>query len=806
MTDHFTSRFLDARRAYIRSRFPHLNPMQQEAVLQTEGPLLILAGAGSGKTTVLINRIYNLLKYGSGSDSELLPPFASEDMIRELEEHGPLADEYAAMDPVSPWQILAITFTNKAAGELKTRLETLLGESSRDIWACTFHSACVRILRRDCDRLGFTRDFTIYDTSDSLSLIKHILKDQNLDEKYYPPRGILSEISRAKGDKVLPPEFCAEAKKTVNLHRQQIGEIYTEYVRRLSVSDAMDFDDLLLFTVMLLSEHEDVLDYWQRRFRYVLIDEYQDTNLLQYELSSLIVGKYKNICVVGDDDQSIYKFRGATIENILSFEERYQGCRCIRLEQNYRSTGHILDAANAVIRNNTERKGKELWTDKPSGDLIELYTADSEKEEAQYVASKMLAGYSKGANWRDFAVLYRKNAQSNSIEFALKRNGIPYRIFGGTRFFDRAEVKDILSYLSVVSSPGDNLRLERIINTPARGIGSKSIEVALSLAAEEGKTLFEVISQADRYEDLARPAMRMRAFATLIEELRAFSEVNTPDLLFDEIIEKTGYIRALKEKNTQEDLARAENVEELKTSILTYMRESGDTTLAGYLANVALYTDLDNYDTSASAVTLMTMHSSKGLEFPHVFIIGMEETIFPSMQAIGESAEMEEERRLCYVAITRAMQSLHLVCARERMIFGKTTSNRVSRFVDEIPEEDIHKNVPKGYGYRDAAPQSYHQRSESGYGSGYDSSSIVRRPVQKGFDTHTIKLPVTPKTEQKPLLQLSVGDAVRHQAFHEGTVVKITPMGNDALLEIDFPSVGKKKLMLRTASLHMEKL
>ena len=806
MTDHFTSRFLDARRAYIRSRFPHLNPMQQEAVLQTEGPLLILAGAGSGKTTVLINRIYNLLKYGSGSDSELLPPFASEDMIRELEEHGPLADEYAAMDPVSPWQILAITFTNKAAGELKTRLETLLGENSRDIWACTFHSACVRILRRDCDRLGFTRDFTIYDTSDSLSLIKHILKDQNLDEKYYPPRGILSEISRAKGDKVLPPEFCAEAKKTVNLHRQQIGEIYTEYVRRLSVSDAMDFDDLLLFTVMLLSEHEDVLDYWQRRFRYVLIDEYQDTNLLQYELSSLIAGKYKNICVVGDDDQSIYKFRGATIENILSFEERYQGCRCIRLEQNYRSTGHILDAANAVIRNNTERKGKELWTDKPSGDLIELYTADSEKEEAQYVASKMLAGYSKGANWRDFAVLYRKNAQSNSIEFALKRNGIPYRIFGGTRFFDRAEVKDILSYLSVVSSPGDNLRLERIINTPARGIGSKSIEVALSLAAEEGKTLFDVISHADRYEDLARPAMRMRAFATLIEELRAFSEVNTPDLLFDEIIEKTGYIRALKEKNTQEDLARAENVEELKTSILTYMRESGDTTLAGYLANVALYTDLDNYDTSASAVTLMTMHSSKGLEFPHVFIIGMEETIFPSMQAIGESAEMEEERRLCYVAITLAMQSLHLVCARERMIFGKTTSNRVSRFVDEIPEEDIHKNVPKGYGYRDAAPQSYHQRSESGYGSGYDSSSIVRRPVQKGFDTHTIKLPVTPKTEQKPLLQLSVGDAVRHQAFHEGTVVKITPMGNDALLEIDFLSVGKKKLMLRTASLHMEKL
>ena len=571
MTDHFTSRFLDARRDYIRSRFPHLNPMQQEAVLHTEGPLLILAGAGSGKTSVLINRVYNLLKYGSASGSDVLPPFASEEMISELEEHGALADDYAALDPVPPWQILAITFTNKAAGELKSRLEQLLGESSRDIWACTFHSACVRILRRDCDRIGFTRDFTIYDTTDSLSLIKHILKDQNLDEKYYPPRGILSEISRAKGDKILPPEYCAEAKKTINLHRQQVGEIYTEYMRRLTLSDAMDFDDLLLYTVMLLRENEDVLDYWQRRFRYILIDEYQDTNLLQYELSALIAGKHKNICVVGDDDQSIYKFRGATIENILSFEDQYKGCRTIRLEQNYRSTGHILNAANSVIRNNTERKGKELWTDKSAGDMIELYTADSEKDEAQYVASKMLAGYSRGENWRDYAVLYRKNAQSSSLEFALKRNGIPYRIYGGTRFFDRAEIKDILSYLSVVSFPGDNLRLERIINTPPRGIGSKSIETALSLAAEEGKTLFDVISHADRYEDLARPAMRMRAFAVLIEELRAFSEANTPDLLFDEIIEKTGYIRALKEKNTQEDTARAENVEELKTSILTYI-------------------------------------------------------------------------------------------------------------------------------------------------------------------------------------------------------------------------------------------
>ena len=804
MTNDFTSRFLDTRRDYIVSRFPHLNPMQQEAVLQTDGPLLILAGAGSGKTTVLINRIYNLLKYGNASDSERLPFGACEEMIEEMASHGPLADEYAALDPVPPWQILAITFTNKAAGELKARLETLLGESSRDIWACTFHSACVRILRRDCDRLGFTRDFTIYDTTDSLSLIRHILKDNNVDEKAYPPRAILADISRAKGDRILPEDYSRDAKASNNLHRQQVGEIYREYMRRLNASDAMDFDDLLLYTVTLLEQHEDVRDYWQSRFRYVLIDEYQDTNMLQYALSALIAGKRKNICVVGDDDQSIYKFRGATIENILSFEDQYKGCRTIRLEQNYRSTGHILDAANAVIRNNTERKGKELWTDQKPGELIELFTADNEREEAQYVASKILAGYSKGENWRDYAVLYRKNAQSSSLEFALKRNGIPYRIVGGTRFFDRAEVKDILSYMSVISSPGDNLRLERIINVPARGIGARSIETALEIAAREGKTLYEVIRQADLYEDLARPAMRMRAFCNLIEELRAFSEVNSPDMLFDEIVEKTGYVRALQEKNTQEDTARAENVQELKSSIITYMTESGDSTLTGYLANVALYTDLDNYDTSASAVTLMTMHSSKGLEFPHVFLVGMEETIFPSMQAIGESEEMQEERRLCYVAITRAMKTLNLVCARERMIFGKTTANRVSRFVDEIPEEDIHKNVPKGYGYRDQEQSSYRQKSESGYGTGYVSPYARKKRILP-TDPHTVK-PAAPKTEPKPLISLAVGDAVRHKAFGEGTVAKVTPMGNDALLEISFPTVGTKKLMLRTASVYMEKV
>ena len=802
MDGTFESRFLAARRDYIESRFPHLNEKQREAVMATEGPLLILAGAGSGKTTVLINRIYNLLKYGAASDSGYIPPDASEEMIREMTERGKHADEYAALTPVAPWQILAITFTNKAAGELKTRLEKMLGEDARDIWACTFHSACVRILRRDSDRLGYTGNFTIYDTSDSLSLIKHILKDFDLDEKYFPPRAVLAEISRAKDKRVTEEDYLQKANSSSDLHRKKIGEVYREYMRRLLLSDSMDFDDLLLNTVVLLEKWEDLRSYWQRRFHYVMVDEYQDTNMLQYALTSLLAGENRNICVVGDDDQSIYKFRGATIENILSFEDQYRGCRTIRLEQNYRSTGHILHAANAVIRNNTERKGKELWTKATDGEKIELYIAESEREEAQYVAAKMLAGFGKGASWRDFAVLYRKNAQSSSLEFALKRNGIPYRIVGGTRFFDRAEVKDILAYMCVISAPGDDLRLERIINVPARGIGSKSVETALALAAGEGKSLFEVISRADRYEELTRASTRMRAFANLILELRAFSENNSPDVLFDEIVEKTGYLRSLEEKNTPEDTARAENVKELKSSILTFMKESGDTTLSGYLANVALYTDLDNYDMEKDAVTLMTMHASKGLEFPHVFLIGMEETIFPSMQAIGESGEMEEERRLCYVAITRAMKSLSLICARQRMFFGRTSSNSISRFVEEIPEEDMHRNDPRGAGKRDKDSSPYRQRSESFYGSGYSVSS----PVKKKVEQKPVFMQPQQSNSVKPPLVLSAGERVMHKAFGEGEVVKLTPMGNDFLIEIEFKKVGSKKLMLRAASQYMEKI
>ena len=784
MTD-FEKRYITARKKVVQDEFKALNDMQRQAVMATEGPLLILAGAGSGKTTVLINRIANLLKYGCASDSDEIPADADEEKLRILEAGGYEAQEIAALDPVEPWRILAITFTNKAADELKLRLENVLGPSANDIWACTFHSACVRILRRDAEKLGFSDSFTIYDTSDSQSLAKRIIKDMDLDEKSFAPKSVLAEISRAKDACVTAEEYLRQARMMNDIRKIKIGEIYSEYMRRMFSANAMDFDDLIYFTVKLLSENDDVCAYWQRRFKYVLIDEYQDTNNLQYMLSSLLAGGWGNICVVGDDDQSIYKFRGATIENILSFEKQYKDSRVIRLEQNYRSTGHILDAANAVIRNNAGRKGKELWTDAGDGDKIKLFVADNENEEAQYVASTIMGNFSRGENWRDHAVLYRMNAQSSQLEFAFKRNGIPYRVVGGTRFFDRAEVKDMLAYMCVISSPTDDLRLTRIINSPPRGIGERSMEIAGHIAQREGISLFEVVDHADRYPELQRPSLKMRQFANMMKELRNFAENNSPDELYDELLEKTGYLRMLEESDDEKDVSRAENIKELKSSIIGYIKDSGDTSLEGYLANVALYTDMDTYDKDADCVVMMTMHSAKGLEFPNVFVVGMEETIFPSMRAIGEREEMEEERRLCYVALTRAKTNLQLVCARQRMLFGRTNSNRVSRFVDEIPEEHISKNIPKGYSYSEKSSQ-------------WGASQRAQIKPKTSFSAPA------PKTSPA-LPDFALGDNVKHKAFGSGVIVKLTPMGGDYLVEINFETVGMKKLMLRVAAQMMTK-
>lgn len=789
MTKDFEERYIEARKKLIEADFGRLNPQQRQAVMATQGPLLLLAGAGSGKTTVLINRIVNLMRYGSASDSYEVPDGASEEDI-ELMLAGPsaAARAVAALDPVEPWRILAITFTNKAAGELKSRLENALGSQANDVWAQTFHSACVRILRRDAERVGFSRGFTIYDTADSQSLAKRIIRDRDLDEKIFPYRMVLSQISKAKDEMMSPEQMIEIAQRKSDNRLARIGEIYKEYTRRMCEADAMDFDDLIMFTVRLLLDNDDVREYYQRKFRYVLVDEYQDTNNLQYILASTLAGGYENICVVGDDDQSIYKFRGATIKNILDFEKQYKNARIIKLEQNYRSTGHILEAANAVIRNNTGRKGKELWTAADDGYMPLLYCGDNEDEEAQYVAERILEDFQQGINWGEHAVLYRMNAQSNRLEYAFKRHGIPYRIYGGTKFFDRAEVKDMLAYLSVIQNPADDLRLVRIINTPVRGIGPSSVNKAADIAAQQGIAMFQVIKNAQEYPDLHRSSAKMRQFACMIDELRAMSENIPTDELYDEVIVRTGYIRALQEKDTPENASRIENVRELKSNIISYIKETGDSSLHGFLDEVALYTDLDKMDNDAECVVMMTIHAAKGLEFPVVFLIGMEEGIFPGMRAIGEPEEMEEERRLCYVAITRAMRRLYMICAQQRMIFGRSVNNAISRFVDEIPPEHLERSyVPHGYGYSDR-PVSYDRKNEK-----------PRHVVD-------VRPKLTPETKKDNMMSFREGEMVEHKSFGRGMIMTMAPMGGDVLVEIAFDGLGTKRLMLKAASKLMTKI
>ncbi|MDE7218582.1 MAG: UvrD-helicase domain-containing protein, partial [Oscillospiraceae bacterium] len=700
MTQDFNQRYITARRAAIARRYKRMNPRQQDAVLATEGPLLLLAGAGSGKTTVLINRVDNLLTFGRGSDAGEAPPWATDEDLAFLE-HFPdepspedwrEARRLCAVEPVAPWSVIAITFTNKAAGELKERLERMCGAAARDIWAATFHSACIRILRRDVEKLGmgFDSSFTIYDTDDSKRVIKDVLKALSLDEKEFQPRSVLSIISNAKDKDWSPDRFAQESKTSRDWRMPRIAEIYTGYQRRLREANAMDFDDIILHTVHLLQKDEEVRSFYQRKFKYVLIDEYQDTNHLQYLLARLLAGGYENICVVGDDDQSIYRFRGANIENILNFEKQYDTCRTIRLEQNYRSTQNILDAANTVIKNNTGRKGKTLWTEAGPGDKVLVKTVFNESDEANFVAGKILESYGRGENWRDNAILYRMNAQSNALEMSLKRNGIPYKVYGGMKFFDRAEVKDMLAYLCVVNNPMDDLRLRRIVNVPARGIGGTTMDRASQLAASEGKSLWEVMIHADMYPTLKTSAGKLQSFTAMIQELRDLAEtLELPDL-YDAVCERSRYIKALEEKNDMESRGRIENVQELRSSIIGFLESDPDiASLAGFLDSVALYTDLDDSVENDNCVSLMTMHSAKGLEFPNVYVVGMEEGVFPGGRAAGESEEMEEERRLCYVAMTRARERLTMTTARQRMLYGRTSSNMPSRFLEELPAEPI---------------------------------------------------------------------------------------------------------------------
>ena len=812
--------FAALRREVIAREFSHLNPRQLEGALATEGPLLLLAGAGSGKTTVLIHRIANILRYGRGSDSDEVPePVTEEDYAflqaySENREPTPEETERArslcALDPPRPWQIIAITFTNKAAGELKDRLEREIGPEALDVWAATFHSACVRILRRDIDRLGFPSSFTIYDTDDSLRVMKECLRELNMDDKSFPPRTVLGYISRAKDEMLLAPEYMDQVKGDFRL--EKIANAYLSYQKKLWAAGALDFDDIIFHTVRLLQQFPEVREFYQRKFRYVLIDEYQDTNHMQYLLASLLTGERENICVVGDDDQSIYRFRGATIENILSFEKQYKNARVIRLEQNYRSTGNILEAANAVIRNNRGRKGKNLWTDHGEGEKVHCYTASDEREEGQYIASQLLRAYREGKQWRDCAVLYRMNALSNQIEMALKSNSIPYRVVGGFRFFERAEIKDMLSYLCVIHNPDDDLRLLRVVNNPPRGIGAKTMETARELALQEDVSLWEVLTHLDRYPELKRAEPKFRKFTDLVQAMQRLSqEVPLPEF-YETLVQESGYAAMLTEKKDQESKTRLENVHELTSSLSGYLDHAEDPSLGGFLDEVALYTDLDSVEDADNCVTLMTMHAAKGLEFPVVFAVGMEEGVFPGFRSIGEEEALEEERRLCYVALTRAKEKLFLTCAAQRMLYGRTSANLPSRFVEEIPDERLERSGRTRsrrpmFGDSDWSGEERDARIMR-FQEGRTTAQTNRRPAASSNRQRPSAGYRQPqqKPQAKPMLQLRKEDMVRHTAFGSGMVLSVQPMGGDALLEIAFDNVGTKKLMLKAASQFMTKL
>ena len=734
----------------LKQQFSFMNQMQQQAVFATEGPLLILAGAGSGKTTVLVNRISYILRSGL----------------------------------CKPWNILAITFTNKAAGELKERICNTVPEGGADIWAATFHSTCARILRRYGDRLGYSSHFTVYATDDQKRLVKEIMKQLQIDEKQMPVRSVLSEISKAK-DKMLTPQ---QMKKDAEYDSRKVfvAKIYEIYQSRLKTADAMDFDDLLCKAVELFEQEPEILGFYQNQFKYIMVDEYQDTNKVQYKFVSMLAKKYGNICVVGDDDQSIYKFRGATIENILSFEKTFSGARVIRLEQNYRSTQNILDAANGVISNNTIRKGKTLWTENPKGEKINIHTCDSERDEAAFVTKTIMDGVANGRKYSDFAILYRTNAQSNAIEQSLSRSGIPHRIIGGHRFYDREEIRDMVAYLQVINNPHDDIRLSRIINVPKRSIGARTVAVAAEIASGLGESIYTVIKDADAYPQLSRAASKLREFVRLIDgliEAEASGDYSLAEL-YNLIIEHTGYENYLRVEKENADV-RIENIEELSSNIIKFEEDYGDEAdLSNFLEEISLMTDIDNYDADADTCVMMTLHSAKGLEFPVVFITGMEDGLFPSNASISNPEEINEERRLAYVGITRAKEKLYLTKTKYRMLFGSTTYNKDSRFLGEIPSELVER-TGEGRLRTSSAFSSSGTGGKISVGVGKGAKPMAGVPRAGAYQPPAAKSGITYK----------VGDVVLHKLFGKGMIMTAEKMGNDTLLEIAFDKAGTKKLM-----------
>lgn len=762
-----------------------LNDKQKEAVLATDGPCLVIAGAGSGKTKVLTHKIAYDIESG-----------------------------------IKPWNILAITFTNKAANEMKERIEKLIGDAAKDLWMGTFHSICVRILRRYIDRIGYKTDFVIFDTSDQKTLIKECLKTLKVDDKIFTDRGVLSEISNGKNEMLEPKVYGV--KYAGDFRKKTIAEIYELYQRRLRENNAIDFDDIINFTIKILSENPDVLDYYTEKFKYILVDEYQDTNKAQFTLVSLLASKYGNVTAVGDNDQGIYSFRGADISNILNFERDFPGTRIIKLEQNYRCTGNILKAANAVIKHNENKYDKKLWTENEEGHLPCIYCGEDEYDEGRYIVEQInhlkTEEYYKNS---DFTILYRMNAQSRAIEDILMREGIPYKVIGGLKFYERKEIKDIIAYLRLIHNSADNLSLKRIINEPKRGIGKTSIDQIQEISDKTGNSMYEIIRNAQEY-GLTRVFSNSRDFIEQIEYLKSKKDELKISDLIKETLNKTGYTKALENENSVEAETRIENLEEFLTVAIEFEEESADNTLAEFLENITLSSDIDGMEDQDNSITLMTLHSAKGLEFPVVFLVGMEEGIFPGYKSIGEPQALEEERRLFYVGITRAKQYLYLTCAKHRTIFGSTSYNQVSRFVKEIPEEllegyaevverkSVDKEEFKDYGYRWSYGKG--QTVKTFKMSEEDKSAVAKTIGEQGTkseyqyrtaESFLNSIKQNNQTNDVDLSKYQVGQRVYHKKFGEGTITKLEQEGNDVKVDLEFDKAGHKRLMAKFAGLEI---
>ena len=775
-----THEFDSLKRQLFDKYFSYLNPKQREAVFSTEGPLLVLAGAGSGKTTVIVNRIANIILFGRASSDKAIPQNAQMlvPMMRSVLKNGKREHvremlKMCAVEPAHPYRVLCITFTNKAAKEFKERLEKTLGDDAQSIWAGTFHSICVRILRRFIDRLGYKNDFTIYDTDDCKKLITSIIKELNIAESVLPPKTVMHSISMAKENDRTPEELALDS--GFDLNSKRIALVYSKYQQKLKAANALDFDDIIMLANRLFETHRDVLDIYREQFKYILVDEYQDTNPSQSRLVAFLSGKHKNVCVVGDDDQSIYSFRGATVENILGFDKSYSNVKTVRLEQNYRSAGNILAAANGIISHNADRKGKELWTEADDGERVHLRKVEGQAEEAEFICKTIEEKVKKGKSYSDFAVLYRVNALSQSLETAFVKKRIPYKIFGGLRFYERREIKDIIAYLSVIANPSDSVRLRRIINVPKRAIGETTVERAALLADDNGISMFSVVENANRFPELQRASQKLVNFAALIKKLREFAHNHTLSQTVSEVIEATGYRLMLAEED--EGTEREENVLELVSSAKLFEETAENPTLAEFLNEIALVSDLDSYDSGSESVSLMTVHSAKGLEFDTVFVPGFEEGLFPSVQSFsaGDRA-IEEERRLAYVAVTRAKKELFLINTDSRMIFGRTESRQPSRFANEIPQSARDIECVSGKG-------SY--------------TAYSPRPSQRSAETRSKYLEnirANAQNAEKPKF-FEAGSTVVHPMFGEGEILSATPMGGDVLYEIEFSNGSVKRIM-----------